>query len=74
MTKIIEYIYNFFQFILDFFRSIGNLLSSLVRILGICVNYLRNVLSILPTWMYVIVAVLVIVCVLYKILGREGNS
>lgn len=74
MTKIIEYIQNFFQFILDFFRSIGNLLSSLVRILGICVNYLRNVLSILPTWIYVIVAVLVIVCVLYKILGREGNS
>ena len=74
MSKIIEYIQNFFQFILDFFRSIGNLLSSLVRILGLCVNYLRNVLSILPTWMYVIVAVLVIVCVLYKILGREGNS
>lgn len=74
MSKIIEYIQNFFQFILDFFRSIGNLLSSLVRILGLCVNYLRNVLSILPTWMYVIVAVLIIVCVLYKILGREGNS
>ncbi len=74
MVKIIEYIHNFFQFILDFFRSIGNLLSSLVRILGICVNYLRNVLSILPTWIYVIVAVLIIVCVLYKILGREGNS
>ena len=74
MTKIIEYIQNFFQFILDFFRSIGNLLSSLVRILGLCVNYLRNVLSILPTWIYVIVAVLIIVCVLYKILGREGNS
>lgn len=74
MSKIIEYIQNFFQFILDFFRSIGNLLSSLVRILGICVNYLRNVLSILPTWMYVVVAVLIIVCVLYKILGREGNS
>lgn len=74
MTKIIEYIQNFFQFILDFFRSIGNLLSSLVRILGICVNYLKNVLSILPTWIYVIVAVLIIVCVLYKILGREGNS
>lgn len=74
MSKIIEYIQNFFQFILDFFRSIGNLLSSLVRILGLCVNYLRNVLSILPTWIYVIVAVLIIVCVLYKILGREGNS
>lgn len=74
MSKIIEYIQNFFQFILDFFRSIGNLLSSLVRILGICVNYLRNVLSILPTWIYAIVAVLIIVCVLYKILGREGNS
>lgn len=74
MSKIIEYIQNFFQFILDLFRSIGNLLSSLVRILGLCVNYLRNVLSILPTWIYVIVAVLIIVCVIYKILGREGNS
>lgn len=74
MAKMIEYLQNFFQFILDFFRSIGNLLSSLVRILGICVDYLKNVLSVLPAWMYAIVVVLIVVCVIYKILGREGNA
>lgn len=74
MAKMIEYLQNFFQFILDFFRSIGNLLASLVRILGICVDYLKNVLSVLPAWMYAIVVVLIVVCVIYKILGREGNA
>ncbi len=74
MTKILEYIQSFFQWFIDIFKTIGDVLSSVIRILGICVDYLRNVLSILPGWAYAVVVVLIIVCVLYKVLGREGNA
>ncbi len=74
MTKIIEYIQGFFQWFIDLFKTLGGVVSSLIRILGICVDYLKNILSVLPGWAYAIVVVLIIVCVLYKVLGREGNS
>lgn len=74
MTKIIEYIQGFFQWFIDLFKTLGGVVTSLIRILGICVDYLKNILSVLPGWAYAIVVVLIIVCVLYKVLGREGNS
>lgn len=74
MTKGLEYIGDFFQWFIDLFKSIGGILTSVVSILGDCVEYLTDILSILPGWMYAILIVLVIVCVLYKVLGREGNS
>lgn len=74
MTKILEYIQGFFQWFIDIFKTFGEVITSLIRILGICVDYLKNILSVLPGWAYAIVVVLVVVCVLYKVLGREGNS
>lgn len=74
MTKALEYLQSFFQWFIDIFKIIGDVLASVVRILGICVDYLKNVLSILPGWAYAVVVVLIIVCVLYKVLGREGNA
>ena len=74
MTKALEYIGDFFQWFIDLFKSLGQIITSVVSILGTCVDYLKNVLSILPGWMYAVVVVLVIVCVLYKVLGREGNA
>lgn len=74
MTKIIEYIGGFFQWFIDLFKSIGSVLTSVISILSSCVEYLKDVLSILPGWMYAVLVVLIILCVLYKVLGREGNS
>lgn len=74
MTKALEYIGDFFQWFIDLFKTLGQIITSVVSILGTCVDYLKNVLSILPGWMYAVVVVLVIVCVLYKVLGREGNA
>lgn len=74
MNKVLEYVGDFFQWFIDLFKTLGEVLSSVVSILGTCVDYLKNVLSILPGWMYAVVVVLVIVCVLYKVLGREGNA
>ncbi len=74
MTKALEYIGDFFQWFIDLFKTFGGIITTLISILGSCVDYLKNVLSILPGWMYAVVVVLVIVCVLYKVLGREGNA
>lgn len=74
MTKALEYISDFFQWFIDLFKTSGQILTSVVSILGTCVDYLKNVLSILPGWMYAVLVVLVVVCVLYKVLGREGNA
>lgn len=74
MIKIIESITGFFQWVVDIFKTIGSMIVSLVNILGTCLEYLKNVLSILPSWMYLVLVVLIIVCVLYKVLGREGNA
>lgn len=74
MTKGLEYIGDFFQWFIDVFKSIGTVLTNIISILGDCVDYLKDILSILPSWMYAVLIVLVIVCVLYKVLGREGNA
>nr|DAM21298.1 MAG TPA: hypothetical protein [Inoviridae sp.] len=74
MLKIIEYIKDFFTFILELFKFIGNLLLSLVNILVKCVTFLVKVVSALPTSFVVACIALVIVSVLYKVLGREAQS
>lgn len=74
MIKGLEYLGDFFQWFIDLFKTIGSFFTSLISILGDCVDYLGDVLSILPSWMYAILIVLVVVCVLYKVLGREGNA
>ena len=74
MLKIIEYIKDFFTFILELFKFIGNLLLSLVNILVKCVGFLVDVVSSLPTSFVVACTALVIVSVLYKVLGRESQS
>lgn len=74
MIKIIETITDFFQWVIDIFKTIGQMIVTLVGVLSSCLNYVKNILSILPSWMYVILVVLIVVCVVYKVLGREGNS
>lgn len=74
MTKALEYLKDFFSWVIELFKTLGQIIVRLVSILGKCLEYAKNVLSILPTWMYVILIVLVVVCVLYKVLGREGNA
>lgn len=74
MNKVLEYVGDFFQWFIYLFKTLGGIVTSVVSILGTCVDYIKNVLSILPGWMYAVVVVLVILCVLYKVLGREGNA
>lgn len=74
MLKIIEYIGDFFSFIIEIIKFIGNMIVSLVEILIKCVGFLVNVISALPTPFVVACTALVIVSVLYKVLGRESQS
>ena len=74
MLKIIEYIKDFFSFILELFKFVGNLLLSLVNILIKCCGFLGDVISALPTPFVVACTALIIVSVLYKVLGRESQS
>jgi hypothetical protein len=74
MIKIIESITDFFSWVIELFKTLGQIIVRFIGVLGQAVGYLKDVLSILPTWIYVILAVLIVVCVLYKVLGREGNA
>lgn len=74
MLKALEYLQDFFSWFIEIVKTIGKVIVRLVSILGKCIEYLKSVLSVVPTWMYVILIVLAIVCILYKVLGREGNA
>lgn len=74
MLKGLEYIKDFFTWVIELVKTIGQLIVKLISILGYCIDYLKNALSVLPGWMYVILIVLLVICVIYKVLGREGNS
>lgn len=74
MQKIVEYIHTFIQSISNAFNMIWGAMASVVNICKSCVSYVTDVLSILPSWLYAILAVLITVCVIYKILGREGDG
>lgn len=53
--------------IFDIFVNIGDILVA-------CVKFLLSVFSSLPTFAIVAASALIIVCVLYKVLGREASS
>ena len=74
MIKIIQQITDFFGWIISLVKTLGQVIVRFISVLGQCVGYLQDVLSILPSWIYVILVVLIVVCVLYKVLGREGNA
>lgn len=74
MSAILQSISDFFTFISDFFKSIFSIFNKVGTLLSSVVSYLEGVLNIFPTSIKVIFVVLLSICVIYKILGREGNS
>ena len=74
MSAIFQAIRNFFHFIASSVSNVVTLLRRLLSLLGNVAGYVTDVLQLFPTWLYVVIIVLIGVCVLYKILGREGNS
>ena len=50
------------------------MLVGIGNILVACVTFLVDVVSALPTFAIVAAGALIVVCVLYKVLGREASS
>lgn len=74
MSDILENIYNFFSYIKNLISEIGTLFSKVIGLLEIVKDYVISVIHVLPAYMWAILGVLVAVCIIYKILGREGNA
>lgn len=74
MKYIIDYIVVFFDWIINLFKSIGLLIWNILLIIVECGKFLISVISSLPTLVIVPAVALVICCILYKVLGREGGE
>lgn len=74
MIRLLEFIKSAFDTAFEVLRGFGGVISSLIGVLGKCVSFLGAIFSNLPAVFYGALTVLVIVCVLYKILGREGQD
>lgn len=74
MKYIIDYIVNFFTFLGDFFKAIGEVLLKFLLIVVKCGEFLFSVINALPTVIKVVSIGIVIICIIYKILGREGGE
>ena len=74
MKIIYWYIKDFFVFIGNCIVLLFDVLVSIMKVLGKCVQFLVSVISSLPTFVIVAAGALVVVCVLYKILGREAQD
>ena len=74
MKIIFLYVKDFFVFIGQCITLVFDILVNIGDILVACVKFLVSVVSALPTFAIVAASALIIVCVLYKVLGREASS
>lgn len=74
MAFVYWYIRDFFLFIGNIIKFVFDLIVSLISILIGAVEFIGGVVSSLPLVFTASITVLVIVCVLYKVLGRESTG
>lgn len=74
MKYIIDYVTVFFSFIGDTLSKIGNIILQLFIVIGKVVELLFSCANALPTVIKVTMIGIIVACVVYKILGREGGE
>ena len=74
MKYIIDYITGFFSWLGELFERIGNLFLAVITMIGKAAAFLFGVIDALPTVIKVVAVGIVIACILYKILGRDGGE
>lgn len=74
MKYIIDYIIAIGNLFVDLFKFIFDFLFTLIQILVSCVVFLVKIIGALPTFITVAALALIVVAVLYKVLGREGQD
>lgn len=74
MKYIIDYIVNFFSFLGDLLVKIGDVLLNFLKIVVNAGEFLFSVINALPLVIKVIGIGLVVICIVYIILGRQGGD
>ena len=74
MKYIIDYITGFFDYLGELFGRIGNLLLEVITMIGKAASFLFDVIGALPTLIKTVAIGIVVACIIYKILGREGGE
>ena len=74
MSDILQNIQAFFAYIKNLISEIGTLFSKMIGLLGYIPQYIRAVIHVLPAWTWALLMILLAVCIIYKVLGREGNA
>lgn len=74
MKYIIDYIVVFFDWLIHLFADVFLLLWNVILIIIEAGKFLVSVVSSLPTIMILPAVALVVCCILYKVLGREGGE
>lgn len=72
MSGFFETVSNFFNWVSETVTDIKNLMSAVVDVAISSFEYLKLYLSIVPSWLYTLVIVLIIICIIYLIVGRDG--
>lgn len=71
MSSVINAISDFFTYVRTFVDVIWLLIKKVFALINIAVGYINLVLHALPLWLWILLTILLSVCILYKILGKE---
>ena len=71
MSDVFNAIKGFFNYIRTFIDVIFTLIKKVIVLIGIASNYIKLILHALPAWIWIFLAILLAVCILYKVLGKE---
>lgn len=74
MKYIIDYIVVFFDWLINLFKDVALLIWNVLLIIVEAGKFLISVIQSLPTLIIIPAVALVVACVLYKVLGREGGE
>lgn len=74
MILIWWYISDFFTFIYEILSSIIGWIVSIIGLITSCVGFLIKFVGVLPTAFTISLLALIALAVIYKLLGREGQS
>lgn len=74
MKYILDYIVIFFSFLGDFFIAVGKVVLQFFAIVVKAGDFLFSIVNALPALIKVVAIGIVVICIIYKILGREGGE
>lgn len=74
MKYIIDYIVVFFDWLINLFKNVFLVVWNIILIIIEAGKFLISVVSSLPTLVIVPAVALVVCCIIYKIVGREGGE